>query len=83
MKDSNCYECTYKGNVPGSAHSSCNYPGVKSGMFDLFSRENIIISAELNIKANPHGVKSGWFIWPIDFDPVWLENCDGFTKKEK
>jgi len=32
----------------------------------------------LNIKADPHGVKNGWFNFPWNFDPVWLENCDGF-----
>ena len=35
-------------------------------------------SKELNIKASPHGVKQGWFIFPVNFDPVWLLNCDGF-----
>jgi len=37
----------------------------------------------LNVKGHPHGIKNGWFIWPFNFDPVWLENCDGFTPKEK
>jgi len=38
--------------------------------------------AELNIRGNPHGIKRGWFSWPYNFDPVWLENCDGFEEKE-
>ena len=37
----------------------------------------------LHISANYHGIKNGWFIWPVNFDPVWLEHCDGFTVKEK
>jgi hypothetical protein len=24
----------------------------------------------------------GWFVWPLNFDPVWLENCDGFSDNE-
>jgi hypothetical protein len=32
--------------------------------------------------TGPHGICNGWFIWPINFDPVWLENCDGFESKE-
>lgn len=32
----------------------------------------------LHISANFHGIKNGWFIWPVNFDPTWLENCDGF-----
>lgn len=33
------------------------------------------------VEGNPHGIGSGWFHWPINFDPVWLEECDGFEKK--
>ena len=32
------------------------------------------------IEGNSHGIRSGWFIWPIDFDPVWVEQCTGFTE---
>lgn len=32
------------------------------------------------VNANNHGVKNGWFYWPLNFDPVWLEACDGFEK---
>jgi hypothetical protein len=35
----------------------------------------------LNIKASAHGIKMGWFMHPVNFDPVWLESCDGFTPK--
>jgi len=34
------------------------------------------------IVANEHGVKNGWFLFPIDFDPVWLEKCV-FLKTQK
>jgi len=56
----NCYECKHRGEVPGSAHSSCNHP------------------TGLKIKGNEHGIRSGWFNHPNNFDPVWLEECDGF-----
>lgn len=36
----------------------------------------------LNIKADPTGIKKGWFNFPFNFDPVWLDNCDGFEKVE-
>lgn len=32
------------------------------------------------VKMNPYGVKSGWGLWPIDFDPIWVESCDGFSQ---
>ena len=25
-----------------------------------------------------HGRNKGWFLWPLNFDPVWLVSCDGF-----
>ena len=34
------------------------------------------------VRGNPHGIKNGWFMWPYNFDPVWLESCNGFTQKE-
>lgn len=38
----------------------------------------------VHVKGNPHGIKNGWFNWPWNFDPTWLETCDGFeAKKEK
>ena len=70
-----CYKCKYRGDVPGSAHSSCNHPYIQQYAMKAFEA--------LNIRANEHGVNSGWFIWPYNFDPTWLENCDGFKEKEK
>ena len=34
-----------------------------------------------NVKGALHGIKSGWFLYPFSFDPVWLETCDGFEKE--
>lgn len=34
------------------------------------------------VKGNEHGIRSGWFCWPFNFDPVWLKECDGFESKE-
>ena len=63
-----CYKCIYRGEVPGDAHSCCRNPKT---------------ARELNIRADYHGIRSGWFLWPANFDPVWLENCDGFTAKKE
>ena len=70
-----CYECKYRGEVPGSAHSRCDHPKVK--------QDNNQSEKDLNIKANEIGIKRGWFLWPANFDPVWLENCDGFKQLKK
>ena len=37
----------------------------------------------LKVKGDSHGIKSGWFNHPLNFDPVWLDECDGFTPKGK
>ena len=29
------------------------------------------------------GINGGWFNWPYNFDPTWLDSCDGFSDKEK
>jgi len=36
----------------------------------------------LSVTANSHGIKNGWFVWPWNFDPVWLLTCDGFEGKD-
>ena len=35
------------------------------------------------VTANEHGVRSGWFFWPFNFDPVWLESCSNYNPIEK
>jgi len=79
-KKFNCYECEYRGTIPGVRHSKCCYPGLKNGMLDIFAGNSEIIK-KLKIRGNEHGIKSGWFMWPCNFDPVWLENCEGFKER--
>ena len=90
----NCYKCKFRGGIAGSCHSSCRHPSVgKIGNNPMVAMMGMLASVgrvspfqvgadKLNIKGNPHGVRNGWFIWPVNFDPVWLENCDGFECKE-
>jgi len=91
MSKPNCYDCKYRRNVPGDAHSSCVHPKIGEidsnpfgAVVDMISNPDRITNAarELNIVANPHGVRNGWFWWPANFDPVWLENCSGLEKRE-
>jgi hypothetical protein len=35
------------------------------------------------IKAGDHGIKNGWVMFPFDFDPIWIIECDSFVSKEK
>ena len=76
-----CYKCIYRGKVPGDAHSCCRYPGNKTGLFDFLEDDNIENIVKLNISISRHGFNHGWAYWPVNFDPVWINNCDGFTEK--
>mgnify|MGYP001612209022 CR=1 FL=1 len=88
-KKFDCYKCKWKGSVPGSAHSSCNHPSLSKvkndpmlEMMAIFASVGMMAnSPELNIRGNPAGIRRGWFNFPFSFDPIWLDNCDGFESK--
>ncbi len=80
----NCYQCKYHGSIPGDAHYCCRHPSIQNyplgKLISMFVGGMIISedTKELNIKLNPHGVKNGWCYWPINYDPTWVDECDGF-----
>lgn len=82
-----CYRCKHQHSIPGDAHIQCVHPEVKqnqnpfAAMADTLAGKNDEAIKKLNIKANPIGVKKGWFLWPGNFDPVWLISCNGFEAK--
>lgn len=57
-----CYDCRYRGSVPGDTHSCCKNPLAFA-------------------VGNEHGVSHGWFLHPLNFDPVWPRFCDGYEEK--
>lgn len=64
-----CYNCVYRGQVLGSAHSNCSFNFQKAGV-------------EIP-KGDQHGVRSGWYNFPIDFDPVWMTKpCPAFSTEK-
>lgn len=75
-----CYTCKHKGSVAGSAHSTCNALGEP---FGVFIRILAGTQPPIPIDANRHGIDGGWFNWPVDFDPAWLEYCGLYEEKEK
>ncbi len=75
MATPKCYDCKWQREISGGAHSRCGHP-------DARGTATAGIQA-MSIKANPYGVRSGWFNWPGNFDPVWLDNCDGFEAAEE
>jgi len=93
MSKPNCYECEYRGLIPGDAHSCCKHPSFKDALSDpLLSLLGIFASVGrvepirgigdgITVTGNPHGIRSGWFNHPFNFDPTWLESCTGFQQK--
>lgn len=62
---------------------------MKPNCYECVHRKNIpgdchsmCKNGNANTKGNDHGIKKGWFMWPFNFDPVWLIECDGFKSKE-
>ena len=93
-----CFTCKWRGEVPGSAHSSCHHPTVASltddtnpfsalmmllaGPRQITTMEKNAPAVQLGIVGDPHGISHGWFAWPWNFDPVWLVECQGYEAKE-
>ena len=36
-----------------------------------------------HVKGHLQGIQGGWFMWPRNFDPTWLLECDGFSTEEE
>lgn len=92
-KKFDCWACRHRREVPGSSHIRCAHPSIPpshplaevlttlaSARGVPFMQDSRIIGA-LNIRGDPHGIRNGWFNWPLEFDPTWLLNCDGYERK--
>lgn len=57
-----CYNCAYCKDVSGSAHKKCTFAWRNSELQPP--------------KANERGIDQGWYIFPLNYDPVWQqEKC--------
>lgn len=74
----NCYECKHREQLEYSHHSRCNLFDKKQQIYMVAMPQ----LAALVVRGNAHGIANGWFFWPLDFDPVWLESCIGFERDE-
>lgn len=88
----NCYDCKWRGDLPGDAHSCCRHPANAKILNDPAAQVMALLgrirrapplafNSSLQVTGNPHGIRSGWFNWPMNFDPVWLQSCNGFEAK--
>lgn len=86
-----CYNCKFKGSVPGSAHSRCNVIKTlyqsESDLLEIYISVGKYVITDKNtnepiVKLNEYGVRSGWAMWPVDFDPIWVDSCGFYTEKD-
>lgn len=90
----NCYECRHRQDIMGDVHSGCIHPAIKDIMGNPVSQVLALLGSVgrtmpikanvkgINVTGNEHGISQGWFTWPFNFDPTWLEACDGFEEEE-
>lgn len=81
-----CRKCKHSRRIPGDAHLKCEHPFIDEDGGSLFSvisslmGKNSNAMDKLNISLNSTGVDNGWAHWPVNFDPIWIDNCDGFEE---
>ncbi len=88
MSKPNCYQCKHRRDLPGNCHSCCAHPAFDAvhadpmcqllGLLGKRGGTLRVDSEECRVTGNPHGIRMGWFNHPVNFDPVWLEDCTGF-----
>jgi hypothetical protein len=79
-----CYQCNHRRDIPGDAHSKCLHPVAKDPR--VITLAAIMVTSGIGrIEANglvvigdEYACRRGWFYWPINFDPIWLRECNGF-----
>ena len=55
---------------------TCKHRGTIPG--DAHSRCS---NEEAKVQGKETGIRRGWFMWPLNFDPTWLISCSGFSEK--
>jgi len=90
----NCYDCKWRKGLPGSAHSACHHPAFAEAhgdplnnilaMFAGVGRGTPIVyeTSGIVVRGSKHGIANMWFNHPYNYDPIWLEECSGFSQKE-
>ena len=42
------------------------------------------VNPDLHMTGNAHGMRNGWFFYPMLFDPVWKErDCANYEPKDQ
>lgn len=42
------------------------------------------VNPDPKMTGDRHGISSGWFFYPLLFDPIWMtKQCDNYERKEE
>jgi len=77
MQKNDCYKCKHRKNVPGSAHIACGlFEGIDALQIAIKMAAGSVIQIQKEgvdlIEFNPIGIRGGWCLWPVNFDPTWV-----------
>ena len=86
-----CSKCKFYGPIAAGSghHRTCTVVSEKQGLFMVLNGGKIVATNKETgeesdaVKQNPHGVKNGWCTWPVNFDPIWIDDCIFFAEPEK
>ncbi|MCP4897026.1 MAG: hypothetical protein GY906_08630 [bacterium] len=77
-----CHRCTHKGILPGDAHIQCLHPKAQANMpsdpIAAMAEAFITGAAAARVEL---GIVGGGDTWPANFNPGYLEQCNGYTPK--
>jgi hypothetical protein len=48
--------------------------GISTG----YAGRDMHLSESMVVRCSVRGVQSGWCMYPLNFDPIWIEQCTGF-----
>lgn len=72
-----CVGCPFKQSIPGDCHVSCVHP-VAAGEHRM-GILSLVITGKLNVikdafglVIDSHGAASGWAMFPVNYDPIWV-----------
>lgn len=88
-----CYTCKHRRQVSGSAHSSCSHDVAETYKPIAFlvaarGRGNTHPLGKVEVEGKPLfeldevGVRNGWALWPIDYDPTWVKHCLMYDQRD-
>lgn len=88
------FDCKHQSSIPGDCHIRCKHPlvseedsAIDADILSLLSGRVKFhyassLARKMGVSGHITGIKNGWFNWPYNFDPIWLESCAKFEKRE-